>query len=445
MDLHRASAPSSATRRRPQRIHVAARLGSLVWLILCACVVTSCSRATRDSIAATPSAVAAAAVPRSARPTRTAAHLASATATQTPTASPTARPSSTPEPAQLPVERLSLVTQVGGATRAMAALGQRVILGLGMRVGVADVSDPDAPRIVGRSVPLRGIVNALAVDGGRMWAATSDGTLYSLELVDDRQPTILGEVRLPDTSLAVVARDGWVFVAASEAGLVAVDGRDAAKPVIVDVLASDEPALRYDAHQELVLVRNTVWLADSLARGGRGVLYAIDVSAPEQLARIGRPMDRVNHLAAAGPDRLLLDRGDIELVDVRDPERSVVVGTQWFRQLRIAAMNVKDQRAVVVTATEPRMLMSFNLNTMSPDDDSAVVDHSTGTSRYPGDGPIVVAGHVGSRGQTHTQVVSTPWWHVARPWNGADPWSTLAMPAPSRPADSGPTWSTAVA
>lgn len=110
--------------------------------------------------------------------------------TPAPTSTPMpirATPSPSADPVKQPVRRFQLITQEGGATRAIATLDNYVLYGLGMRVAVADVTAPDTPRMVGRSVPLGGFVNAIAVDGERIWAATSDGTLVLLDLGDGHQ------------------------------------------------------------------------------------------------------------------------------------------------------------------------------------------------------------------------------------------------------------------
>lgn len=121
--------------------------------------------------------------------------------------------------AQGPQGTVSLVGQFGGDVMAVAADGDLMFIGIGPRLGVFDISDPTAPRQIGLSEPLPGVLVDLAVEGDRVYAISNG--LAVLDIGDPAEPRLLGHITLGEidplygwvgpSSLAV--DDGYAYLA----------------------------------------------------------------------------------------------------------------------------------------------------------------------------------------------------------------------------------------
>ena len=318
----------------------------------------------------------------------------------TETASPEPTPSSSPHPTAKPTLNsvaqdgsvLRVVNQIGGATRALALLNGRVLFGHGSRVSVADVSDPDNPFVISEGPYLQGIVNGIIVDGETIWVITSDAALHALAFVDGTHVALLSTLRLPAEPLAFESHDGHLFIAVSEAGLVSVDGRDPVSPTILHTLAMDGQKQSSDRTQKMALVGSTVWFADDFAHEGKGGLYAVDVSIPNQLKTVGDRQKSVDLLTKAGENRLFVYRRDFELLDVQEPTQPSLIGTQTSNLQSIAEVRVSGEHALAITSTVPPTFVSFRLDNMSVTDGSSLQDHREDDRWGTGLGPIVTDG-----------------------------------------------------
>jgi hypothetical protein len=107
---------------------------------------------------------------------------------------------------------LAPVDQLGGAAQALAGSGHHLFLGVGPRVQVLDASDPAAPRLVGQSGILPGVVLDLAVDGDRLWV-TVGAWLVALDVSRPEAPVELARWSLaPRWYRHVVVQEGWVVL-----------------------------------------------------------------------------------------------------------------------------------------------------------------------------------------------------------------------------------------
>lgn len=115
--------------------------------------------------------------------------------------------------------QLTLATQSGGASLDVVTDGRYAYLGVGPRVEVVDVADPRAPRFVGRSEILPGVVRGLALDdeGDRLYVAAGQGGLRVLDVADPAAPREVGSQELPGFATDVVLAGAHAFVAVRDA------------------------------------------------------------------------------------------------------------------------------------------------------------------------------------------------------------------------------------
>jgi hypothetical protein len=124
-----------------------------------------------------------------------------------------------------PGDRRMLATAVAirGATAYVAADGLYVI----------DLSDPRRPQLVER-VPGAG-GNAALANGGTLYVIEGE-TLYVYDLAQPTRPRLVGSVVLPGRTVilrqALAFAAGRLFVAAGDAGVIAVDVSDPRRPVV---------------------------------------------------------------------------------------------------------------------------------------------------------------------------------------------------------------------
>lgn len=154
--------------------------------------------------------------------------------TPTPSATPQASPTPFPSPTPiLEARNLTLIDQIGGSQRALMAQGERLYVGLGMRLEVVDISDPLCPRPVGRTEPLGDPVQAVYVSGHYAFVAAEDGGLHIVDVSDPTAPRGVGRYWLPWAKDVTVAGH-HAFVMASD-GMYVLDVADPSSPSLVGV------------------------------------------------------------------------------------------------------------------------------------------------------------------------------------------------------------------
>ena len=153
----------------------------------------------------------------------------------------------TPEPSpSLAVDRiaLELVEQRWGETNTLAMQAGALLLGMGPRVLLLDISNLSTPRIVGESAVLPGVVNALVVHDGIAYVGAGEH-LIELEVRDPARITVLGDIRLEGAvPLSLLLEGNVLYVGGTR-------------------LVSSDPSL--------------------LSREQRGFLATVDISTPGDL------------------------------------------------------------------------------------------------------------------------------------------------------------------
>jgi hypothetical protein len=305
--------------------------------------------------------------------------------------------------------RLDLVDQMGGATMAVAVQGRHAYLGVGTRLEVLDISQPDRPVRVGRSPILPNIVRDVAIAGDYAFVAVAGAPGMGRwparrpapsrpgpdEVADGGDGLLVLDVSDPSTprrvaALAMEARrvvlgKGRAYVAGRYTGVQMVDVADPMQPQRIGTLRADD----LDA-MDLAIAGD--WL---LASGGgpitgercdqagrvspSGVLVAWDVSDPSSPRKLGHFDEAggalaatTRHIFVTGPEYpsggddylFILDAADLTLwapigkVRVPDmPTRLAVVDDRAYLVGLDGTLSVLD----VTDPTAPRILGAVSI------------------------------------------------------------------------------------
>ena len=240
-------------------------------------------------------------------------------------------------PAQQRVVREALfepVDHFGGAITGIAVAGHYAYIDRGRRLEVLDMTDPLAPRIIGRSALLPGLAQVAAVSDGQVYmvervqtAAVQEDRLNVVDVTDPAAPRLrgtlgLGAVRLGLGSLIlgpVVVRDGLLYGAAWKSGVVVLDVRDPDQPRYMATAATDLPAkgVAVDGDRLLVAVGSEILSG----KGGLRVFQLADPTRPLLIGALDVGQD-ARAVAAAGPGgryALLAAEEDLFVLDLVDP------------------------------------------------------------------------------------------------------------------------------
>jgi hypothetical protein len=152
-------------------------------------------------------------------------------------------------PAQQRVVREAVFQPVdclGGAITGVAVAGHYAYLDRGLRLEVLDITDPLAPRTVGRSALLPGRAQVAAVADGQAYMVerfpNSDvlaDRLFIVDVTDPAAPRLRGRLDLGNSLLKVVVRNGLLYGAGAKAGLLVLDVHDPDRPRYLTTVATD--------------------------------------------------------------------------------------------------------------------------------------------------------------------------------------------------------------
>jgi hypothetical protein len=266
----------------------------------------------------------------------TAASLGAATQARAPTDAP-----------KFVVER-----QTGGATLAMVARGDRVYLGIGPRLAVMDVSDADAPRLLGVSPLLPDLVQSVVVEGDRAYVGVAPldrewifrpqfGDPSSLHVLDIHDPAHIGLLG----SWPVPGSGAWVATAAGRVCVVTELDDGIGQAIVLD--ATDPAAIQVQATLtvgepfDVTSLGDNVYLVEA-DEAGASQLRVIDMKrapATKVVAPVGPTAFRVQQVLLAaqagyvyaaieGLDHVTCGyRSWFQVFDVADPTQAQVTAT----------------------------------------------------------------------------------------------------------------------
>ncbi len=124
-------------------------------------------------------------------------------------------------------QMLELLGQHGGSSGAIVVDGGIAYVGQGPRVVVVDISAADAPRVLGETKVLPGLVEGINQVGKTIFVVTKYGGLYSFDIKDPTNPKLLGEF-IPERPGcdAIEIAGGNAYIACNAGGLLIVNVSD---------------------------------------------------------------------------------------------------------------------------------------------------------------------------------------------------------------------------
>ncbi len=152
---------------------------------------------------------------------------------------------------------------------------------------VLDISQPQVPRIVATRATASQ-ASDLVVTGGKAFVADGED-LAIFDVSDPVQPVLLGSVPTPRWAQGVDVVDGLAVMAAGEGGVLVVDVRDVAHPVVLGSTATRSDGT--SAAADVVLRDRLAYVADG-ADFSLGGLRVIDFRDPANPVVIGTTSDR---------------------------------------------------------------------------------------------------------------------------------------------------------
>lgn len=161
--------------------------------------------------------------------------------------------------------------------------------------------------------------SALAVKGGRAYFAAAD-RLAVFDVSDPFSALFLGECSTPTSAASVAVRDGWVYLASFDAGLVVVDARVPTGPAVAATLPL--PGDVYDV---------ALHGCYAYAAAGLAGLRIVDITSPTSPVEVGfyPTVGEATAVAIQG-DRIYVADAGAGLVFLRSaPGFSDVNGNHW--------------------------------------------------------------------------------------------------------------------
>lgn len=205
---------------------------------------------------------------------------------------------------------------------ALAASGERLVAAQGPIVEIVDLSDPAAPRPVGRHVfeePAFDV--AVAPDGGTAYVANSHDGLRRIDLSDPAAPAVTGTSPTRGQAVGVAATGSHLFVGDNSLGFDIVGGGGAGAIARVGEYLGDGFPRGIAAGGSLVFVADqptglvVVDVSDPAAPDAVGVLSLGREPVGRVIAPDGRSLDG----AAPAIVAIVSGRAGLQLVDVSDP------------------------------------------------------------------------------------------------------------------------------
>jgi hypothetical protein len=272
----------------------------------------------------------------SCRASRSAAYAAGLLGTLILVAHGSAQPAAAPRAASPSARwRVEPVGQVGGSARAVAVTGTLAYLGVGPRLETVDVSDPAAPRRLGRTAPLPGVVHDLVARGRMVYVATAKGwqpgaALVVVDAADPAAPRAVGSLALtlPPTGLGLA---GSAVVIADGQALRTVDVADPARPRTLAVMSVPGGASVLAVQDDLAVV------------AGAGQVTTIDLADP------ARPVLGTSQSVAGSAAALALVSPYVYLVGDSGLTVLDVSGADGIRGLKLLSIGTTLGRAIAVT------------------------------------------------------------------------------------------------
>jgi hypothetical protein len=219
--------------------------------------------------------------------------------------------------------KLSLQGQIGGSSYAVDVQGNFAYLGVGPRIYVLDTSNPSAPKFMGQSGVMPGVVRSVIASGNYVYVADGKGYLRVIDVSDPTQPTEVAS--LVEYSYAQgLALDGTtLYIADNAFGMRVVDVSDPLNPRKIGEVKIPGAASSVD------IDGSRAFLAGSFDENN---LVVIDISNPAQPVKTAsivvpeaegwvyavKVRDNYAYVAVGSPGLIV--------VDISDPAQPIKAG-----------------------------------------------------------------------------------------------------------------------
>ncbi len=209
------------------------------------------------------------------------------------------------------------VSHTGGRIYSVTTRNDLAYVGESNRLTVLDISTSGAiPKVIGKSAPLPGVVEQIALAGNLALLAAREGGLLILDIADPAHPQQIGALALPSNAVSVAVDGDIAYVSSQFHDLRIIDISDPTYPV--ETAARAVPG--YTTHN-LAVAGNYVYIA----AGDEG-LQIVDVTDPARPLMAGAlPTERpVVDVALSGNIvYLAAAAGGLLVVDISDPNAPV--------------------------------------------------------------------------------------------------------------------------
>ncbi|NOZ50859.1 MAG: hypothetical protein GXP37_12565, partial [Chloroflexi bacterium] len=175
---------------------------------------------------------------------------------------------------------LQLVGQWGGSTLAVAIRGPYVVAGIGQRLAVFDITDPDAMQMLGQTDLLPGVVVDIVLQGDYAYVANRSGGLQVIDISQAQQPRAVGAFRMPGDVVRVALAGPYATILNAQLGLRVLDISDPIHPQRVGAYSdlSQPGQLKIAGDWLYVSTRDTIAVFDRSQPAGLHLLARIPTS-----------------------------------------------------------------------------------------------------------------------------------------------------------------------
>lgn len=232
--------------------------------------------------------------------------------------------------AQEPASDIELIRQLGGSTWDVVVEADRAYIGMGPRLVILDISQPENPTLVGKTNILSGVVESLAVSGGYAYVALDTAGLSVIDLSNPGEPSRVGSystsggaqgIAVQDTTVYLTERPVWQGTQRVGGGLRLLSAADPTNPA--ELGFHDTPGYARD-----VVVRgDCAYIGD----GGDGGLRIVDITDPANPTEVGSldSIDAGLDIVLVGDYAYIADgwMGGLKRVDISDPSDPTSAGS----------------------------------------------------------------------------------------------------------------------
>jgi hypothetical protein len=212
-------------------------------------------------------------------------------------------------------ENMSILDQVGGHSNAVAIDGHIAYVGIGTRLWMFDISNPETILPLAQTPPLPGIVEDIVIQNNVAVVAAGVGGVHLIDVSDPFSPHQIGFFDTEGRSMGVDVVGDLIYVADSYSGLRILDATNPAG--LVEIGFNDDLGNAWD----VAVGESIAFIVDKTYYAG--ALFSVDVSDPTNPTKIGSIIEILpTEVELIGHIAFLLstyDYGVITAIDVSDP------------------------------------------------------------------------------------------------------------------------------